>query len=190
MFKNGLFLFFIVFAVTFSYSQQYVDVASAKKKISDLEKLNSDLAAKSDTLRKEINDLREKNKANEKQIDDIRIMLDKVGVKSSALYYYSKDITDQATKTSAQDAYNKNKEMQKKLEDKSNALKLDVRENNRTIEKKETELRDCLYKIDVNTLEIRKNDAAINKTSAQNDLVNSYVKSVDEYSKDVDALLK
>ncbi|HPO48986.1 MAG TPA: hypothetical protein PLO89_01550 [Spirochaetota bacterium] len=190
MVKKIFTIFLLSFLVTFLYSQQYVDIATAKNKISELEKTNSDLSSKSESLRKEIADLREKNKNNEKQIDDIRIMLDKVGVKSSALYYYSKDISDLATKNAAQDAYKKNKDMQAKLEKKSNVLKLEVRENNRNIEKKEAELSDYLYKIDVNTLEIRKYESAINKTSSQNDLVNSYVKSVDDYSAEVDALLK
>ena len=190
MFKKGILVSFIFSITLFSYSQQYVDITTAKKKVEALQKANSDLTTKADTLRKEISDLREKNKNNEKQIGEISSMLNTVGVKSSALYYYSKEISDEVTKSSALNAYNKNKESQKKLESKRDALNLEIRENKRLIDVKDVELSDALYKIETNTLEIRKLEASINKTSGQNDLVNSYIKDVDSYSSQVEALIK
>lgn len=190
MFKLQITFILILFTASFAFSQQYVDIATAKNKISELEKQNSDLKAKAETLRKEISDLQEKNKANEKKIEDIRIVHSKVGVKSSALYYYSKDISDEATKKAALDAYNKNNDVKVKLEDKSYVLKYEIKENNKKIGKKDTELSDCLYKIDANIMEIRKYEASVNKTASQNDLVNSYIKSVDQSLTEADTVLK
>ncbi|OHD13310.1 MAG: hypothetical protein A2086_02795 [Spirochaetes bacterium GWD1_27_9] len=192
MFKKHFIIIIAMFTLVFAYSAdpKYVDVVTAKNRISALEKTNTDLNAKADSLRTEIKNLEEKNVKNTKQIEDIKSTLDKVNVRSSALYYYAKEVIDVETKKAAMDSYNKNLDLKKKLEAKKEELEKETKSNNEKIQQNTDQICDSLYKVERNTYEIRNLQASIDKTNNQTEYVNGYIKQVDSFTSEAEALLK
>lgn len=169
---------------------KFIDVNEAKAKISVYEADNKDFDAKAADMRTKIKTTQDENVEIKKKLDELVPLLDKVKVKSSAMFYYNQELADKTVKDQAQTAYNKNLDLRKKVEEKIDSLSLTYKANLQKIDEYVKNLGGFLYRVQKNNEEIIKINTKMANTGNQSEVISNAIKDIDKFVSDSEALLK
>lgn len=176
-------VFLVSAGIGFSQERQipYVDIVSAQKNIEVLKAENQKLSEDNARLNKEIADLATQNDQAQQQINKIDPLLASVISKGKELFNVNSTIVDETMKQKAGEAIRKNNELRTRLEQRRKELQDLIAANQKKIDANRTMAFINESKISKNNDTIVLLEASIAKTKNQQDIVEKYIASVNEF---------
>ena len=168
----------------------YVDIETAKNQVATLTAENDTLSAENTKLSTENTSLNSKIASNQNTVNEINPIMENVKAKGSELYTIISTISDKKMKDLANASLTRNKELQSRLDAKKLELEKEIAVSLRTITNNQKQ-------IEINNSKMLKNrdtvvilSAAVSKTEQQQAQLANYMKDVDSFLTNAEAILK
>lgn len=171
-----------------SYAQQatqqnipFVDLDQARSRVAALQQEVDNLTKENDDLAKKNADLRADIVKNQQQLSEIAPIIENVKAKGAELFSIIPTIRDQNSRRQAQDALDRNRELERRLEARRQELTRSNQQNQNQINQNDRQISVNNARIQRNKDEIVILNAAISKTENQQRQLKSYIDDVEKF---------